>query len=36
VRRISMVWFYRIAYWLVFLLALKLIWDGARGVFWGI
>jgi uncharacterized membrane protein YfcA len=36
VRRISMKWFYRIAYWLVFLLALKLIWDGARGVFWGI
>jgi uncharacterized protein len=33
VRRISIVWFYRIAYWLVFLLALKLIWDGARGVF---
>ena len=36
VRRISMKWFYRIAYWLVFLLSLKLIWDGARGVFWGI
>ncbi|WP_332686537.1 sulfite exporter TauE/SafE family protein [Devosia sp.] len=36
VRRISMALFYRIAYWLVFLLALKLIWDGARGVFWGI
>jgi uncharacterized membrane protein YfcA len=36
VRRISMVWFYRIAYWLVFLLSLKLIWDGARGVFWGL
>lgn len=36
VRRISMKWFYRIAYWLVFLLALKLIWDGARGVFWGL
>lgn len=36
VRRISMVWFYRIAYWMVFLLALKLIWDGARGVVWGI
>lgn len=33
VRRISMVWFYRIAYWLVFLLAIKLIWDGTRGVF---
>ena len=36
VRRISMKWFYRIAYWLVFLLSLKLIWDGARGVFLGI
>jgi hypothetical protein len=36
VRRISMKWFYRIAYWLVFLLSLKLIWDGARAVFWGI
>ena len=36
VRRISMALFYRIAYWLVFLLALKLIWDGARGVFWGL
>ena len=36
VRRISMAWFYRIAYWLVFLLSLKLIWDGARGVFWGL
>ena len=36
VRRISMVWFYRIAYWLVFLLALKLIWDGARAIFWGL
>ncbi|MET3924064.1 sulfite exporter TauE/SafE family protein [Devosia sp. 2618] len=36
VRRISMKWFYRIAYWLVFLLALKLVWDGARGVFWGL
>ena len=36
VRRISMKWFYRIAYWLVFLLSLKLIWDGARGLFWGI
>jgi uncharacterized protein len=32
VRRISAKYFYRIAYWLVFLLALKLIWDGARGV----
>lgn len=28
VRRISMKLFYRIAYWLVFLLALQLIWDG--------
>ncbi|MBU1306006.1 MAG: sulfite exporter TauE/SafE family protein [Alphaproteobacteria bacterium] len=36
VRRISMVLFYRVAYWLVFLLALKLVWDGARGVFWGL
>ena len=36
VRRISMKWFYRIAYWLVFLLSLKLIWDGARGVFFGL
>jgi uncharacterized membrane protein YfcA len=36
VRRISMALFYRIAYWLVFLLSLKLIWDGARGVFWGV
>lgn len=36
VRRISMKLFYRIAYWLVFLLALKLVWDGARGVFWGL
>jgi uncharacterized membrane protein YfcA len=33
VRRISMKWFYRIAYWLVFLLSLKLIWDGAWGLF---
>ena len=36
VRRISMQLFYRIAYWLVFLLALKLVWDGARGVFLGL
>ena len=36
VRRISMKWFYRLAYWLVFLLSLKLIWDGARGVFLGL
>ena len=36
VRRISMKWFYRIAYWLVFLLALKLVWDGIRGVFLGL
>lgn len=35
VRRISIAWFYRIAYWLVFLLSLKLIWDGAQGVFGG-
>jgi len=36
VRRISMKLFYRIAYWLVFLLALKLVWDGVRGVFLGL
>jgi uncharacterized membrane protein YfcA len=36
VRRISMTLFYRVAYWLVFLLALKLVWDGGRGVFWGL
>lgn len=30
VRRISMKLFYRIAYWLVFLLALQLIWDGTN------
>ena len=36
VKRISMALFYRIAYWLVFLLALKLVWDGARGVFFGL
>jgi len=36
VRRISMSLFYHIAYWLVFLLALKLVWDGARSVFWGL
>ena len=36
VRRISMVLFYRIAYWLVFLLALKLVWDGVRAVFFGL
>ena len=35
VRRISAKFFYRIAYWLVFLLALKLIWDGACGLFFG-
>jgi len=33
VRRISAKMFYTLAYWLVFLLALKLIYDGARGVF---
>lgn len=32
VRRISAKYFYRIAYWLVFLLALKLVWDGATGL----
>jgi uncharacterized membrane protein YfcA len=34
VRRISAKYFYRIAYWLVFVLALKLVWDGATGL-WG-
>jgi uncharacterized protein len=34
VRRISAKYFYRLAYWLVFLLALKLVWDGAAGL-WG-
>jgi uncharacterized membrane protein YfcA len=33
VRRISAKYFYQIAYVLVFFLALKLIWDGALGVF---
>ena len=33
VRRISIKRFYQITYWLVFLLALKLIWDGVQGVF---
>jgi uncharacterized membrane protein YfcA len=33
VRRISVKLFYRIAYWLVFLLALKLVYDGVQGVF---
>ncbi len=33
VRRISMKRFYQLTYWLVFLLALKLIYDGAVGVF---
>jgi uncharacterized membrane protein YfcA len=32
VRRISARHFYRIAYWLVFLLALKLVWDGVTGL----
>lgn len=32
VRRISVKLFYLIAYWLVFLLALKLVWDGATGL----
>ncbi|HUH76737.1 MAG TPA: sulfite exporter TauE/SafE family protein [Devosia sp.] len=35
VRRISAALFYRIAYWLVFLLSLKLIWDGATGLLGG-
>jgi uncharacterized membrane protein YfcA len=33
VRRISMKRFYQLTYWLVFLLALKLIYDGVVGVF---
>ena len=33
VRRISMKMFYTLAYWLVFFIALKLIYDGAMGVF---
>lgn len=33
VRRISVKLFYRIAYWLVFLLAIKLVYDGVIGVF---
>lgn len=33
VRRISMKLFYQLAYWLVFLLSLKLIYDGVEGVF---
>jgi uncharacterized membrane protein YfcA len=33
VRRISVKLFYQLAYWLVFLLALKLVYDGAMGVF---
>ena len=33
VRRISPELFYKIAYVLVFFLGLKLVWDGARGVF---
>ena len=32
VRRISMKWFYRIAYWMVFLLSLYIIWKGATGL----
>lgn len=35
VRRISAALFYRIAYWLVFLLALKLVWDGVNGILAG-
>ncbi|UJW87386.1 sulfite exporter TauE/SafE family protein [Devosia sp. SL43] len=35
VRRISMVWFYRIAYWLVFLLALYIIWKSTTGLLAG-
>lgn len=33
VRRISVKAFYNIAYWLVFVLALKLVYDGVMGVF---
>jgi len=33
VRRISVKRFYQLTYWLVFLLSLKLIYDGATGVF---
>lgn len=33
VRRISVKLFYQLAYWLVFILALKLIYDGAMGTF---
>lgn len=33
VRRISVKLFYQLAYWLVFVLALKLIYDGAMGTF---
>ncbi|MGV8831364.1 MAG: sulfite exporter TauE/SafE family protein [Devosia sp.] len=36
VRRISVKLFYHLAYWLVFVLALKLVWDGARGMFFGL
>lgn len=36
VRRISAELFYKIAYSLVFLLSLKLIYDGIRGVFFGL
>src|SRR5690606_11269045 len=35
VRRISAKLFYQIAYWLVFLLALKLVWDGITGIIAG-
>jgi uncharacterized membrane protein YfcA len=35
VRRINAKLFYRIAYWLVFLLALKLVWDGISGIMTG-
>jgi len=35
VRRIDAKLFYRIAYWLVFLLALKLVWDGVTGLMAG-
>ncbi|NMA99653.1 MAG: sulfite exporter TauE/SafE family protein [Phyllobacteriaceae bacterium] len=35
VRRISAKLFYQIAYWLIFILAFKLIWDGISGIMAG-
>jgi uncharacterized membrane protein YfcA len=34
VRLIPMKLFYRIAYWLIFLLALRIVWEGAHGLGW--